>query len=193
MKHSSPGQLLIIVIFLFLTFGIVGVGLGQEITFNYDVSLDGATSGAYAFGLRDDALQGLDHYDIPAPPPAPDAPFATYLAMFEPPADLPNKWLHDFRPVGNLINDRVELWEMDLTTDAGGGLCTITITEPQPGQTPYELNFFGPEVNFEKIVVPGSISFPISSSFLVFFWELRLADEVDVANTSWGGIKSLYH
>ncbi len=192
MKHSSSSLLLTIAAFILLVFGAAGVGLGQELTFNYEVSLDGVTSATHVFGLRDDALAGLDHHDIPAPPPVPDTPFETYLAMFDPPANLPNQWLQDFRPVGNLTSDRIELWQMGLST-ATGGLCTITIREPQPGLAPYELNFFGSGANFEKIVVPGSISFPVSSSFLVFFWELRLADEVDVVNTSWGGIKSLYH
>lgn len=170
-----------------------GVGMGQELTFQFEVTLGDVTSATHVFGLRDDALGGLDHNDVPAPPPVPDAPFSAYLSMFEPPAELPNQWLHDFRPVGNLINDRVEMWQMNLATDVTGELCTISIAEAQPGQVPYKLNFFGPGADFQEITLPGSISFPVSSPFLVFFWELRLSDEVDVVNASWGGVKSLYH
>ncbi|MEN8007138.1 MAG: hypothetical protein ABFS42_08985 [Candidatus Krumholzibacteriota bacterium] len=167
--------------------------MAQELTFQFEVTLDGVTSAPHVFGLRDDALGGLDHHDLPTPPPVPDAPFATYLAMFDPPADLPNQWLHDFRPVVNLLNDRVEMWQMDLAAAAVGGNCTITVTETQPGLAPYQLNFFGPGADFPDITLPGSLSFPVSSPFLVFFWELRLSDEVDAVNASWGGVKSLYH
>lgn len=192
MKQSPSGLTLTITALLLLIFSMAQVCSGQELTFVLDISVDGVPTTPQAFGLRDDALPGFDYHDIPAPPPVPGAPFETYLAMFDPPNSLPNQWLQDYRPVVGLTLDRIELWQMGITA-TDGGICTIAITEPQPGLTPYELNFFGPGANFEKIIVPGSISFPVSSTLLVFFWELRLTDEVDVVNTSWGGVKSLYH
>jgi hypothetical protein len=192
MKHSSSGLTLTIATLLILIFSMAHICSGQELTFILDISVDGVPSTPQAFGLRDDALPGFDHHDIPAPPPVPGAPFETYLAMFNPPTSLPNQWLQDYRPVLGLTVDRIELWQMGITATEGG-ICTINITEPQPALAPYELNFFGPGAFFEKIIVPGSISFPVSSNLLVFFWELRLNDEVDVVNTSWGGVKSLYH
>lgn len=193
MRFTSPGLLLAIAGCFLLMFGYPGVGLGQEITFDFDVSQDGVTYATHMFGLRADAQPGLDSHDIPAPPPVPEAPFRSYLAMFDPPAGLPNQWLHDLRPLESLANDRVELWQMDLTSEAIGGSCTITISENQPGQAPYELNFFGPGADFQNIAFPGSFSFPVSDHYLVFFWELNLTDEVDVLNQTWGGVKSLYH
>ena len=95
--------------------------------------------------------------------------------------------------MGNLIDDRVEMWQMDLAAGVTGELCTISIEETTLGLAPYKLNFFGPGADFQEITLPGSFSFPVSSPFLVFFWELRLSDEVDVVNASWGGVKSLYH
>jgi len=192
MKHASSDLTLTITALLFLFFSMAQVCPAQELTFILDISVDGVPSTPLAFGLRDDALPGFDHHDIPAPPPVPGAPFETYLAMFDPPTSLPNQWLEDYRPVLGLTVDRIELWQMGITA-TDGGICTISITEPQPALAPYELNFFGPGAFFEKIIVPGSISFPVSSNLLVFFWELRLNDEVDVVNTSWGGVKSLYH
>jgi len=179
--------------FALLIFGITGVGLGQEISFEFDVSLDGDVSATHVFGLHAGALQGLDQYDIPAPPPSPSAPFFIYLAMMDPPAGLPNQWLHDLRPPEDLVNDRVELWQMGLASAPVGATCTIRITETQPGLAPYDLDFFGPGASFNKITVPGTFSFPVTSTDLDFFWELQLADQVAVESVSWGGVKSLYH
>lgn len=192
MRLSLPGHSVTISLLVLLFLNAPGVGLGQELSFHFEVELGGAHSAVHAFGLRPDALTGLDEFDIPTPPAVPDAPFTVHLAMSEPPAGLPNQWLEDYRPTVNLINDRVELWEMDLTAAAVGGTCSVSITEAQPAQTPYKLNFFGPGADFQEISVPGTIDFPISSPNLVYFWELRLSDEVDVVNASWGGVKSLY-
>ena len=193
MRHTSPGPFLAIAASIFLTICYPGDALGQEITFRFDVEVDGITGAAHLFGLRADAQPGLDDFDVPAPPPAPEAPFHSYLVMSEPPAGLPNQWLEDLRPVVDLVQDRVEIWQMDLASVAPGGTCTITVSETEPGLAPYELNFFGPGADFVDIAVPGSISFPVSAPYLVFFWELRLADEVDVLDRTWGGVKALYH
>ena len=193
MNHTPPSPAPAITVLFILIFCASGVVLGQELTFNYEVSVDGFTSPSHGFGLRSDALPGLDSHDVPAPPRAPDTPFETYLSMVQPPQDLPNQWLRDFRPVGSLTDDRVELWQMTLAADAGGGTCTVNLTESLPGLAPYELNFFGTDANFVRIVPPASLSFQLSSTFQVLFWELHLADQVDAVNTSWGGVKSLYH
>jgi hypothetical protein len=192
MRFTPPGLFLAVVVSSLLIFCHPGVGLGQEISFSFEVSLDGVTSTTHMFGLHTDAQPGLDDHDIPSPPAAPDSPFHSYLVMSDPPATLPNQWLHDLRPIADLANDRIEIWQMELATLAVGDTCTITIVENQPGLAPYELNFFGPGAHFEDLVVPGSFSFPVTASNLVFFWELRLADEVDVLERSWGGVKSLY-
>jgi hypothetical protein len=166
--------------------------LGQELNFRYEVAMDGWSSTPHVFGLHEAAQPGLDDQDIPAPPAAPEAPFHSYLVMFDPPGTLPNQWLHDYRPTGSLATDRVEIWQMELTTLAVGDICTISIEETQPGLAPYELHFFGPGADFVDLPVPGSFTFQVTAAHLVFFWELHLADEVAVLDRSWGGVKSLF-
>lgn len=167
--------------------------MSQELSFSFEVTVDGVSSTMHMFGLHVDAQSGLDDLDVPAPPAAPGSPFHSYLVMFNPPAALPNQWLHDLRPVGDLANDRVEIWQLGLANLAPGDICTITVVENQPGLAPYELNFFGPGVNIVDMVLPGSFSIPVTSTNLVYFWELNLADEVVVLERSWGGVKSLFH
>ena len=167
-------------------------GQAQDLTFSFRVTLNGETSDTHQFGLREDALQGLDNYDVPEPPAAPEAGFVSYLAMFNAPTSLPNRWRHDFRPTVSLLADRVELWQFDFQSSAIGSEATITIDTVGSVSVPYELYFFGPGVYYEPVDTPDSITFPITSDKLVFFWELRLGDVVSAEQTTWGGIKSLY-
>jgi len=168
------------------------VGHAQELTFSFTVTLNGQTSDVRKFGLRADALQGFDEYDVPEPPAEPDAAFDSYLAMFNPPSSLPNRWRHDFRPTVNLLADRIELWQFDFQSDAIGSVATIAIETVGSVPVPYELYFFGPGVYYEPIEAPAVITFPVTANKLVFFWELRLADAVRVVPTTWGGFKNLY-
>ncbi len=167
-------------------------GQAQELTFSFQVTLNGVTSDTRQFGLKEGSLQGLDIYDVPEPPAAPDAAFVTYLAMFDPPASLPNRWRRDFRPASSLMGDYIELWQMDFQSDAIGSEATITIDTVGAVPVPYELYFFGPDVYYEPIEVPDSVTFPVTATNLVFFWELRLADEVENISATWGGVKNLY-
>lgn len=116
----------------------------QELTFEFRATVDGFTSDWHVLGLREDALQGIDQYDLPEPPPAPGATFRSYLAMFEPLPGLPNRWLHDFRPVNSVTLDRVELWQMCLESAAVGATCSIDVRVVDPIAAPYDLYFFGP-------------------------------------------------
>ena len=167
-------------------------GHALELTFEFEVAIDGVVSDSYQFGLREDALQGLDNYDVAEPPASPNASFVSYLAMFNAPPTLPNRWRHDFRPTVNLLADRIELWQFDLQSDAIGEEATITIDAVGSVPVPYELYFFGPGVYYDPIQVPQSITFIIESNKLVYFWELRLADEVSDVSTTWGEVKSLF-
>lgn len=195
MKTAPTGTGIGLLLSLFLSFAfaiIPVVAQAQSLTFSFQVSLNGETSDDLQFGLREDAMQGIDNYDVPEPPAAPNASFVSYLAMFNAPTSLPNRWRHDFRPTVSLLADRIELWQFDFQTAAIGSEVTITIDTVGAVPVPYELYFFGPGVYYEPIEVPDTITFPVLSDKLVFFWELRLADEVTTTATTWGGIKSLY-
>jgi hypothetical protein len=164
----------------------------QELTFEFRMIVQGQASDWHMFGLREDAVQGVDQYDLPEPPPLPEAAFRSYLAMFEPLAGLPNRWLHDFRPVDGVTLDRVEIWQIVLESSALGQPCTVELRAPDPIGVPYDLFFFGPQVYFQRVTVPGTISFTIDSPAMVNFLELRLDDSVAEEAETWGGVKALF-
>ena len=195
MKNTTQSKTKLALVCLFLSAALAlfpTPGNAQELTFTFQVTIDGETSDFHQFGLRVDAMQGIDNYDVPEPPTAPDAAFTSYLGMFEAPTTLPNRWRHDFRPTQSFTSDRVELWPYYLESPAIGSEATISITATGDFLLPYELFFLGSETSHEPITSATSITVPITSGFLVYFWELQLADEVTIDSTTWGGVKNLY-
>jgi hypothetical protein len=166
--------------------------IAQELTFEFQVTIGGVSSDWHAFGLREDAQQGIDGYDLPEPPAAPGAPFRSYLSMFEPLEGLPNRWLHDFRPVNSITLDRVELWQLFIESPALGATCRIDARARDPIGVPYDLYFFGPGAYYQSLQVPASVNFPIDVPRMVQFFELRLDESVGTRSATWGGVKSLY-
>lgn len=164
----------------------------QELTFEFQVTIGGAASDWHAFGLREDALQGIDHWDLPEPPPPPGATFHSYLAMFEPLEGLPNRWRHDFRPVNSVTLNRVELWQLVIESPAVGGSCRLDVRLREPIGIPYELYLFGPGTYYIPLQAPASVTIPILASSMVHFLELRLDESVTAAPFTWGGVKSLF-
>ncbi len=164
----------------------------QELTFEIQVTIGGTGSDWHAFGLREDALQGIDAWDLPEPPAPPGATFRSYLSMFEPLAGLPNRWLHDFRPVNSITLDRVELWQLTIESAAVGSTCRIDVRARDPIGIPYELYFFGPGLYYTPLQAPASVSFPITAPAMTQFFELRLDESVATTPTTWGGVKSLF-
>lgn len=164
----------------------------QELVFRFTVTYGGETTDERRFGLLENALQGLDVHDVPDPPSAPDASFEAYLAMFDPPATLPNRWRHDVRPAVVLVTDRIELWQLEFASGAIGGMATIEVAPVETPPVPYDLHFFGSGVPYTPVQGATTVTFPVTAHHHVFFWELRLADAVGFDPASWGGVKALY-
>lgn len=164
----------------------------QELTFEFQVTIGGASSDWHAFGLREDALQGIDAWDLPEPPSPPGTTFRSYLTMFEPLAGLPNRWLHDFRPVNSVTLDRVELWQFTIESPAADGDCRIDVRARDPIGIPYDLYLFGPGTYYTRLQAPASVTFPIIAPVMTQFFELRLDESVAVSTSTWGGVKSLF-
>lgn len=164
----------------------------QELTFEFQVTIDGIASPWHTFGLREDALQGVDAWDLPEPPAPPGTTFRTFLSMFEPLPGLPNRWLHDFRPVNSITLDRVELWQFTIEAAATGSTCRLDVRARDPIGIPYDLYFFGPGTYYTPLQAPASVTFPIDAPWMVQFLELRLDESVATDRSTWGGVKSLF-
>ena len=164
----------------------------QELTFEFQVTIGANTSDWHVFGLREDARQGIDSWDLPEPPPPPGAAFRSYLPMFEPLEGLPNRWLHDFRPVNSITLDRVDPWQLTIELPATGSMRRLDVRATQPSDVPHDLYFFGPGTYYTPLQVPASVSFPIIAPVMTQFFELRLDESVATAPTTWGGVKSLF-
>ncbi len=57
---------------------------------------------------------------------------------------------------------------------------------------PYEMWLLGPDGLYQQVDVPSSIHFTITSTHMVFTWELRLDDDIPTSPSSWADVKSLY-
>lgn len=164
----------------------------QELGFEFRITIGGVSSDWHVFGLREDARQGIDHWDLPEPPPPPGATFRSYLSMFEPLEGLPNRWLHDFRPVNSVTLDRVELWQLTIESPAVGSACSLDVRASGSIDVPYDLYFFGPGTYYTPLHVPATVLFPIGAPVVTQFFELRLDESVATEPTTWGGVKSLF-
>ncbi len=181
--------------FLFLvllTLIVPSVVLAGEMAFITVFHVDKDQTYNCTFGLREDALPGYDILDLPAPPAAPSEDLDGYLAMVQPPAFVPNRWYKDFRPISNLMIDRVEYFPFHLESSHIGETAYIFIATGAFNGLPYEMWVQGPDGLYEEVNVPGTVSFTITSSHMTFFWQLHLDDEIATSDRTWSGVKSLY-
>ncbi len=166
--------------------------MAGEMTFFTIFHLDKDQTYNCTFGLREDAIPGYDGFDQPAPPAAPDEDLDGFLVMIEPPEFLPNRWYKDFRPVSNLIMDRIEYFPFHLVSSHYGETASISIATGAFNGLPYEMWILGPDGLHEQVDVPGTVDFTVTSGHMVFFWELRLDDQIATSEKTWADVKSLY-
>jgi len=171
---------------------ISGQAHSQEFSFQTQITTDNLTTQTCTFGLREEALPGLDQFDIPSPPPSPNDQLNMHLSMMAPPASLPTRWLADFRPIENQNLTLTEFWILHLNNELPGGTATIHTDQLATLPTTFELWLHPPDSSSSLVTVPGTIEISLDASTLIYFWELRFEASVSTNSTTWGGIKSLY-
>lgn len=164
----------------------------QNLVFDLTVTGPDGPLQALDFGLVDGAAAGLDGFDVPSPPPVPECALNGFLSMLTPPAGLPNRWLGDYRPLLDFMLTRVEFWTLTLADAAPGSAVTLAVDLPGGTTIPYVLWIHGPGNLSRPVDVPGSLEVAITDPTMIFFWELRVDDQVAVERRTWGGVKSLY-
>ncbi len=179
-------------LFFLLTILASSSAVAGEMSFFTIFHLDKDQTHNCTFGLRDDSVPGFDGLDQPAPPAAPEEDLDGYLAMIDPPSYMPNRWYKDFRPVSNLTLDRIEYFPFILDSSHIGEVASISIATGAFNALPYKMWIMGPGGLYEEVEVPSSIQFTITSTQMIFYWELRLDDQIATAEKTWAGIKSLY-
>lgn len=188
---NASSRMLVLGLVIVAPLALAAPAVAQELTFEFQVTIGGVSSDWHAFGLREDARQGIDAWDLPEPPAVPGATFRSYLAMFEPLAGLPNRWLHDFRPVNSITLDRVELWQLVIEAPPGSA-CRVDLRSREPIGIPYDLYWFGDGTYYTPLQAPATLTFNIGASPAVRFFELRLDESVPAHGCTWGGVKSLF-
>lgn len=194
-NHFPGGELALFnksILFFWLILFIPCGAIAGEMTFFSVFHVDKDQTYDCTFGLRDDAIPGFDGLDQPAPPAAPDEDLEGYLVMIDPPTYMPNRWYKDFRPVSNLTMDRVEYFPTHFISSHLGEMGSISIATGSFNSLPYEIWVQGPDGLHEQVDVPGTVNFTITSTHMVFLWELYLEDQVAVTEETWSKIKSLY-
>ena len=149
---------------LLLTILIPGAVLAGEMTFFTIFHVDKDQTYNCTFGLRDDAIPGFDSLDQPAPPAAPEEDLDGYLAMINPPEYLPNRWYRDFRPVDNLLMDRIEYFPFHLVSSHVGEMGSISVATGAFNGLPYKMWVQGPDGLNEEVTVPSTVNFTITST-----------------------------
>lgn len=164
----------------------------QQHTFGYRVTINGIASDWHTLGLRPGGLPGLDAFDLPQPPPPPGFPFQTYFVMLEPPSGLPNRWLNDFRPVGENSSGGSELWQFVIESPDAGAACRLELQDLAPVSSAYDLYLIGADGAPATLALPATIEFPLDGVAMTRYLELHYGSPIPVAHDSWGGVKALY-
>lgn len=179
--------------FSFLLLGLIPAEANaQELGVRVTVIPKNATAQTLFFGVRSNALPGLDDFDLPAPPGGPEDVFNAYLTMATPPPDLPNRWLIDYRTLQDFFRSRVEYWDLVLENQDIGSNTTMMVDLPFGTFIPNKIFLHLPGNDPQEINIPAILEFTVTESTSVMSWELLHADEVPVDSSTWGKIKTLF-
>ncbi|HPF69438.1 MAG TPA: hypothetical protein PLQ13_02110 [Candidatus Krumholzibacteria bacterium] len=164
----------------------------QQLIVSCTIATPDATAAPIEFGLAAGALDGIDPFDEPLPPPAPDQSLQVYLQMLTPPVPLPNRWRRDVRPFFDVTAERVELWAMTVESAAVGQAFTFAVETTIDEAPPYTLHVFGP-AGLYRLVAPGeTFTVPCTAPIMAFFWELQYDEQVAAPPSTWGGVHAQF-
>ena len=108
------------------------------------------------------------------------------------PAGLPNRWLGDFRPANNSSVEVVDFWEFVVAAPAAGVTCRLEVRPVSPVGCGELLSLLPPTGGSPDMSMGGSFEWPLDSTTVSLWFELRTGTPVAVESESWGSVKALF-
>ena len=164
----------------------------QELMVACSIEVTGTGTAGIEFGLVADALDGIDPFDEPLPPPAPDQSLQAYIHMLQPPVPLPNRWRRDVRPFYGITTNRVEIWAMTVECDAVGQEMIFATGIVVGEALPYTLDLIGPDGLQQPVHSGERFAVPCTAPITTFYWQLQYDEQVPTAPLSWGGMQAAF-
>ncbi len=154
--------------------------------------ISGVATAWHPFGLRAEALPGVDAFDLPAPPPPPGMPFDAWFVMSGAPTGLPNRWLAEFRPPHGDTGEAVDVWEFAVHSLDIGQVSRIEVrplVQVSYGEALLLVPSSGGAMDMSG---GGAYEFVLPSTPVSLWFELRTGSPVPVERGAWGSVKALY-
>ncbi len=165
--------------------------LSQSIVITLQAHGDAVVSDLHRFGVHDDALMGLDGYDLPEPPPPPGSYLRLSFLMPGAATDLPNRWRHELRP-SEIFMDQTETWELILETDQVGRPLLLDFAAEIGAQYPLAVTILAPPERAYRVELPAQLPFVALAPVTTLLLELTSDDPVVARGATWSEIKRLY-
>ncbi len=163
----------------------------QSIVITLQAHSDVVTSDLHRFGVHDDALMGLDGYDLPEPPPPPGSYLSLSFVMPGAATDLPNRWRHELRP-SEIFMDQTETWELVLETDQVGRPLLLDFAAEIGAQYPLAVTIVAPPERAYRVELPAQLPFVALAPVTTLRLELTSDDPVATQDVDWGALKRRY-
>lgn len=162
----------------------------QSVVVSVRAVTDEHDSGIHLFGFHDDALLGIDDYDVPEPPLPPSGYLALAFTMDLPDVPLPNRWRNELRP-SMIFEDQAETWHLLVDTDETGYLLLL-FDVPEGAQYPLALEIASETRGGERHDIPAEVLWPITDHHMELLLTLTSSVALPDERASWSGIKALF-
>ena len=97
--------------------------------------------------------------------------------------------------VGNAryyFGDKVELWELHISTDRVGAECVVDLDIEEGGQFEIKLKVIGLSAGAIVVPVPGQFSLTLQKTETTLWLELSTDEPIANTGTTWGRVKARY-
>ncbi len=175
-----------------ILFALPAVAAGQSVVLSVRAVLDSLDSGPHLFGFHDDALAGIDDYDVPEPPHAPADYLSLAFTMLDPDVPLPNRWRDELRNSA-IFEDQGETWRLLVETDHSGTL-RLYFDVLVGQQYPLSLEVsdaIGDRADL-LLDVPSVVPWPVTGSRMELDLTLTSSVAIPTDEATWSRLKALY-
>jgi len=162
----------------------------QELLVSCEVSQAGDSAAMVEFGLAEGATDGIDAFDEPLPPAAPDPALRAWLTMPSVAVPSLDAWRRDVRPFLDDGPVTAAVWTMTVEGAAADTALTFAVGFHLVDPPPYSLRLTGPDGLDRPVSANETIEVPCRSTTTTYYWELQYDGQVPTAPQSWGGLKA---